>query len=67
MISCEAMSSVINCRALLYKFGSSGKDYKEAFNFRVKVNEDEAKDLKKFTEIIRYDIPVPCALCPALV
>ena len=47
-------SSVINCRALFYKFGSSGKDYKESFNFRVKVNEDDIKDVKTFKELVRY-------------
>ena len=36
-----------------YKFGCSGKEYKEAFNFRVQI-EDAIKSVKEFKKAIRY-------------
>ena len=36
-----------------YKFGCSGKDNVEAFNFRVQIKKD-VKNVKEFKEIIRY-------------
>ena len=31
--------SIINCRGLYYTFGTSGKNYKKAHNFRISLNE----------------------------
>ena len=31
--------SIINCRGLYYTFGTSGKNYKEAHNFRISLDE----------------------------
>ena len=36
-----------------YKFGCSGKDYVEAFNFRVAIKKD-VNNVKEFTEITKY-------------
>ena len=47
------MSSIIHCRGIFYKFGCSGKEYKEAFNFRVQI-EDTIKSVKEFKKTIRY-------------
>ena len=47
------MSSIIHCRGIFYKLGCSGKDYKEAFNFRVQI-EDKIKSVKEFKKAIRY-------------
>ena len=47
------VSSVINCRAIFYTFGNSGRNYKENFVFRVAVSDDKQKDVKKFKSFIR--------------
>ena len=38
--------SIINCRGLYYTFGTSGKNYKEAHNFRISLNEKTKCNLK---------------------
>ena len=38
--------SIINCRGLYYTFGTSGKNYKEAHNFRTSLNEKTKCNLK---------------------
>ena len=48
-----SVSSVINCRAIFYTFGNSGRNYKENFVFRVAVSDDKQKDVKKFKSFIR--------------
>ena len=47
------MSSIIHCRGIFYKFGCSGNEYKEAFNFRVQI-EDTIKSVKEFKKAVRY-------------
>ena len=44
---------ILQCWEVFYKFGWSGKDYVEAFNFRVKITKD-VKSIKEFKETIRY-------------
>ena len=44
------MSWIIHCRGIFYKFGCSGKEYKEAFNFRVKI-EDTIKSVTEFKKL----------------
>ena len=44
--------SIINCRAIYYTYGTSGKNYKEAHNFRVSVDENARRNLKMFKETI---------------
>ena len=44
---------ILQCWGVFYKFGWSGKDYVEAFNFRVKISKD-VKSIKEFKETIRY-------------
>ena len=55
MLVCEnvkkmSVSSVINCRAIFYTFGNSGRNY---IVFRVAVSDDKQKDVKKFKSFIR--------------
>ena len=38
--------SIINCRGLYYTFGTSGKNYKKAHNFRISLNEKTKCNLK---------------------
>ena len=38
---------------MFYKFGCSGKEYKEGFNFQVQI-EDTVKSVKEFKKAIRY-------------
>ena len=45
------MSSIIHCRGIFYKFGCSGNEYKEAFNFQVQI-EDTIKSVKEFKKAI---------------
>ena len=47
------MSSIIHCREIFYKFRCSGKEYKEAFNFRVQI-EDAIKSAREFKKATRY-------------
>ena len=47
------MSSITHCGRTFYKFGCSGKEYKEAFNFRVQID-DTIKSVKEFKKAIRY-------------
>ena len=47
------MSSIIHCRGIFYEFGCSGKEYKEAFNFQVQI-EDTTKSVKELKKAIRY-------------
>ena len=47
------MSSIIHCRGIFYKFGCSGKEYKEVFNFQVQI-EATIKSVKEFKKAIRY-------------
>ena len=47
------MSSIIHCRGIFYKFGCSGKKYKEAFNFQVQI-EDTIKSVKEFKKAITF-------------
>ena len=47
------MDATVQCRGIFYKFGCSGKDYVEAFNFRVQIKKD-VKNVKEFKVIIRY-------------
>ena len=39
-------TSIINCRGLYYTFGTSGKNYKEAHNFRISLDEKTKCNLK---------------------
>ena len=51
------MSSIIRCRGIFYKFGCSGKECKEAFNFRVQI-EDAIKSVKKIQKSYKV-----CTFC----
>ena len=44
------LANILNYRAIFYKFGSSGKNYEEAFNFRVLVDCSSQENLKKLKE-----------------
>ena len=41
------MTNILNCRVIFYKFGSSGQNYQEAFNFRVLADCCSQGNLKK--------------------
>ena len=48
------MVSIIECRAVFYKFGWSGKAYVEAFNFQVQIeNEQTQETLSDLEEAVR--------------
>ena len=47
------MSSIIHCRGIFYKCGCCRKEYMEASNFRVQI-EDTIKSVKEFKKAIRY-------------
>ena len=47
------MDAIVQSREIFYKFGCSGKDYVEAFNFYVQIEKD-VKNVKEFKEIVRY-------------
>ena len=46
------MDVIVQCRGIFYKFGCSGKDYVEAFNFCVQIIKD-VKNAKEFKETTR--------------
>ena len=46
------MDVIIQYRGIFYKFGCSGKDYVEAFNFRVQITKD-VRNVKEFKETTR--------------
>ena len=41
------MSSIFHCPGIFYKFGCSSKEYNEAFNFQVQI-EDTIEIVKEF-------------------
>ena len=43
-------ANILNCRATFYKYGSSGKNYQQAFNFRALVDCSSQGNLKKLKE-----------------
>ena len=43
----DKMDAIVQCRGIFYKFGWSGKDYVEAFNFRVQIKKD-VKNVEEF-------------------
>ena len=47
------MSSIIHCRESFYEFGCCRKEYMEASNFRMQI-EDTIKSVKEFKKAIRY-------------
>ena len=49
----DKMDAIVQCRGIFYKFGCSGNDYVEPFNFRVQIKKD-VKNVKEFKEIIGY-------------
>ena len=49
----DKMDVIVQCRGSFYKFGRSGKDYVQIFNFRVKITKD-VKTVKEFKETTRY-------------
>ena len=48
----DKMDVIVQCRGMFYKFGCSGKDYVEAFNFCVHITKD-MKNAKEFKETTR--------------
>ena len=46
------MDVIVQCRGSFYKFGRSGKDFVEAFNFRVQIPKN-VKNVKEFKETTR--------------
>ena len=44
------MAHIVNCRACFYPFGKSGKDFVEAFNFRIKLTDDYISSVKTLKE-----------------
>ena len=44
--------NILHCRAIFYKFGSAGKNYQEAFNFNVMVNDENKESLKNIKDEI---------------
>ena len=49
----DEMDVIVQRRGIFYIFGCSGKNYDEAFNFRVQITKD-MKNFKEFKETIRY-------------
>ena len=49
----DKMEAVVQWWGIFYKSGCSGKDYVEAFNFRVQIKKD-VENIEEFKEIIRY-------------
>ena len=48
----DKMDVIRQCRGVFHKFGCSGKDYVEAFDFCVQITKDE-ESIKEFKETIR--------------
>ena len=47
------MDVIAHWRGIFYKYGCSGKDYVEAFNFSVQITKN-LKIVKEFKETVRY-------------
>ena len=49
----DKMDVIAHWRGIFYKYGCSGKDYVEAFNFSVQITKN-LKIVKEFKETVRY-------------
>ena len=49
----EINDVIVTCRILLYEFGKSGKDYREASFTRISLKKEERDDFTKFRDAVK--------------